>query len=401
MKVCFSLAILIYIVLQPSQAHAGFFSNLITQVLGSQAQADVVAPTPESTIIHNSQNVPLLESSINPDLKNIKDETPLPKDDTVLSSNGALGADSSDLEKFASTDKISTYVVKKGDTLEGISIKLKVPKSTILSSNADLKKSDLLKIGQKLVILAIKDTTKADSTDKTATAKKDEKPKTAPIKELAVKDDEPKDETPTPAEVPAPAPTSLPAPVVNDQVPPVSQPLVGNTPTPEQQQSSINIQVETPVLLTTPVTPPTPPVADTGQPSGTINGGYIWPFPAGVGRVSQGLHADNAYDFAAPKGTPIYAIQSGTVLIAHPSGYNGGYGLYVVINFNDGRQAIFGHMSKVVVESGDIVKQGDIIGYVGSTGKSTGPHCHIGFHGDLGNPYLGLKVNSTDVTSND
>jgi murein DD-endopeptidase MepM/ murein hydrolase activator NlpD len=69
----------------------------------------------------------------------------------------------------------------------------------------------------------------------------------------------------------------------------------------------------------------------------------------------------------------------------------------VVINFDDGRQAIFGHMSKVAVEAGQTVKQGDIIGYVGSTGKSTGPHVHIGFHGDLGNPYLGLKVGTTNI----
>jgi murein DD-endopeptidase MepM/ murein hydrolase activator NlpD len=144
-------------------------------------------------------------------------------------------------------------------------------------------------------------------------------------------------------------------------------------------------------------TPATGPETNPGQPNGTIDGGYIWPFAPGTGRVSQGRHADNAYDFSAPTNTPILAVQNGTVFIVHPTGYNGGFGKYVVINFDDGRQAIFGHMNKTAVETGQVVKQGDIIGYVGSTGKSTGPHVHIGFHGEMSNPYLGLKVNSTAI----
>jgi murein DD-endopeptidase MepM/ murein hydrolase activator NlpD len=128
-----------------------------------------------------------------------------------------------------------------------------------------------------------------------------------------------------------------------------------------------------------------------------ITGGYIWPFPKGIGRVSQKLHDDNAYDFAAPRGTPIYAVQDGKVLIADGSGYNGGYGLYVVIDFNDGGQAIFGHMSKVATTAGEEVKQGDIIGYVGSTGRSTGNHVHFGYHGGKPNPYKSLPLNSNGL----
>ena len=138
------------------------------------------------------------------------------------------------------------------------------------------------------------------------------------------------------------------------------------------------------------------------QQSDLIKDGYIWPFPLGDGRVSQGLHADNAMDFAAPKGTPIYAIKDGTVLIADGSGWNGGYGLYVVINFNDGAQALFGHMSKVIAKAGQAVKQGDIIGYVGSTGKSTGSHTHISYRSTEGkpNPYRFLPKNSVGIEDN-
>lgn len=385
-KACLFVFIFIFIVSGPSHAYAGFFSDLVNQVLGGpQTQASDISPE-NKDIVHNSQNVPLLESSINPDLRNIKDEpVPIATNTSIiaLSNDGSLGNDDSDLEKYDSNVKISTYVVKKGDTLESISKKLNVPKSTIISSNADLKKSDLLKIGQTLVILALKDLPAAEKAVKseqkvdTVKAKEDKK------KDQSTVEDKPKEvtETPTQPSVQAPVP----------------QQTIVIPPTPEIIQQPVVVpapQIQTEVGITP--QPSVPPV-QSGQPEGTINGNYIWPFPAGVGRVSQGRHADNAYDFAAPKDTPIFAIQSGTVFIAHPTGYNGGYGKYVVINFDDGRQAIFGHMNKVIVEAGQTVKQGDIIGYVGSTGKSTGPHVHIGFHGDLGNPYLGLKVGNTNI----
>lgn len=365
-KACISFVILLSIIVTPSYASASFFSNLFG--LGAQA-AEVAPATDDTAVIHNSQNIPLPESSINPDLKNIKDTPPMTivSNEALLSNTSPLGTDS-DLEKYASSEKINVYIVKKGDNLDSIAKKLKVPKSTIIASNADLKKSDALKVGQSLVIFAIKAPTKDSSTDDKAIAKKKDEVKE--VKKIAVQPEE--------SNIPTPQVETPPQP----QVPVVTVPVV-----------------EAPIEQPQPVQPETP--VSNGQPTGTIDGGYIWPFPKGIGRVSQGPHADNAYDFAAPKGTPIYAVQSGTVLIADGSGYNGGYGLYVVINFDDGRQAIFGHMSQVVATAGQVVKQGDIIGFVGSTGKSTGAHCHIGFHGPLGNPYKGLKVNSTDIIDND
>ena len=58
-------------------------------------------------------------------------------------------------------------------------------------------------------------------------------------------------------------------------------------------------------------------------------------------------------------------------------------------------------MNKTIATAGQVVKQGDLIGYVGSTGQSTGNHTHIGFRGSLGNPYKGLKVNSTGIEDHD
>lgn len=84
------------------------------------------------------------------------------------------------------------------------------------------------------------------------------------------------------------------------------------------------------------------------------------------------LHA--GLDFAAPVGTPIYATSDGVVQTA---GFNtDGYGNKVVINHGYGYQTLYGHMVRVKAKVGQSVKRGEVIGYVGSTGKSTGPHCH-------------------------
>ena len=88
------------------------------------------------------------------------------------------------------------------------------------------------------------------------------------------------------------------------------------------------------------------------------------------------LHA--GLDFAAPLGTPIYATANGTVAVAGNTG--NGYGNHVVINHGYGYETLYGHMSRIKVRAGQTVKRGEVIGWVGSTGKSTGPHCHYEVH---------------------
>jgi len=79
-------------------------------------------------------------------------------------------------------------------------------------------------------------------------------------------------------------------------------------------------------------------------------------------------------DFAAPSGTPIYATANGTVEFAGNRG--DGYGNNVIINHGYGYKTLFGHMFKIKARAGQRVNRGEVIGWVGSTGKSTGPHCH-------------------------
>jgi murein DD-endopeptidase MepM/ murein hydrolase activator NlpD len=94
-----------------------------------------------------------------------------------------------------------------------------------------------------------------------------------------------------------------------------------------------------------------------------------------VYKVSK-FHA--GLDFAAPVGTPIYATANGRVKNA--SHEEGGYGNNVLLNHGYGYETLYGHMVKMKVRSGQSVKRGEVIGWVGNTGKSTGPHCHYEVH---------------------
>lgn len=88
------------------------------------------------------------------------------------------------------------------------------------------------------------------------------------------------------------------------------------------------------------------------------------------------MHA--GLDFTAPQGTPVYATAEGTVRVA---GYSdGGYGNHVIINHGYGYETLYGHMVRIKARVGQRVKRGELIGYVGSTGKSTGPHLHYEVH---------------------
>lgn len=93
----------------------------------------------------------------------------------------------------------------------------------------------------------------------------------------------------------------------------------------------------------------------------------------------------NGVDLANSQGTPIYAARSGTVTTAT---YSGAYGYYVTINHGDGYSTLYAHMTHYIVSAGQSVSQGQVIGYMGSTGWSTGPHLHytVYLNGNTVNP---------------
>lgn len=107
--------------------------------------------------------------------------------------------------------------------------------------------------------------------------------------------------------------------------------------------------------------------------------GYCIPHP---GPLTSGFkyrrrHAHKGVDISLTTGDAIYAAFDGVVRIAMPTRMSGGYGNVVVIRHVNGLETYYGHLSKYIVKPGDIVRAGELIGYGGSTGRSTGPHLHF------------------------
>ncbi|MEK7628823.1 MAG: M23 family metallopeptidase [Patescibacteria group bacterium] len=116
-----------------------------------------------------------------------------------------------------------------------------------------------------------------------------------------------------------------------------------------------------------------------GASGPSYEGYYTHPVPGA--RRTQGLHGYNGVDMGAPIGTPVYAAAAGEAIIARASGWNGGYGKYIVVHHSNGTQTLYAHLSENVIGEGVHVSQGELIGYVGSTGRSTGPHLHFEVRG--------------------
>jgi len=111
-----------------------------------------------------------------------------------------------------------------------------------------------------------------------------------------------------------------------------------------------------------------PPKKGTGTFIRPVNVGVYRGWGMRWGRMHYGL------DYAAPTGTSIYASDGGTVTTA---GWHGNYGYYIKIDHGGGFTTLYAHCSKLLVKVGDKVYQGQRIGLVGNTGRSTGPHCHF------------------------
>lgn len=254
------------------------------------------------------------------------------QDSALLPVSGPLGS-IADIEEQKTTDSISLYVVREGDTISEIAELFGVSANTIRWAN-ELKRGSLITPGQVLVILpvsGIQYTAKKGDTLKSIAKKFGGEPQEiADFNGLAL-------------ESVLEAGTSLIIP---------------------------NGEAEVPVSTIV-------PKKSTGVAVG--RGYYVRPFAGGV--RTQGIHGYNGVDLASACGTPIRAAASGNVILAKSSGWNAGYGQYVIISHANGTQTLYSHLLGVEVANGWRVAQGQIIGYMGSTGLSTGCHVHFEVRG--------------------
>jgi LysM repeat protein len=149
--------------------------------------------------------------------------------------------------------------------------------------------------------------------------------------------------------------------------------LLGAPAAPKPLQPLVNQwttqQVNTP--QPGPLPAPENPDVPADWPYGT--GAFAWPT---YGWITQGYRVGHsAIDIAAPLGTPVTAADRGVVIRAGWS--NAGYGQFVIIDHNIDYITLYAHLSAIFVQEGDVVAKGQLLGHVGSTGNSTGPHLHF------------------------
>lgn len=294
---------------------------------------------------YTSQNMPILKPSRNVDPLAVGGgDVTIVSDSAIVSEVGPAGT-IADLTEGNKHGEISTYVVERGDTIQGIAKEFQVSVNTIKWAN-DLK-SEKLKEGQELVILPI--TGVRYTVKRGGTIQDIVKKYGGDAEEVALYNGVSLDEelaAGTEVIVPHGEIIEAPAPKLKKQ-----------NPTSRSRLS--------------------------GGPSYT--GYYVHPLNY-MGVKTQGIHGWNAVDLGAPVGTPIIAAAAGTVVISKQPGWNGGYGAYVVIKHDNGTQTLYAHMSTNITSMGQSVGQGQTIGYVGNTGKSTGPHLHFELRGAT-NPF--------------
>lgn len=312
----------------PLSVHAGFFDTFFS----SNAEAEEAKVT---SVPSGATDTFLLTSASNPDPIGARGGAELLVEDDALVSTGPIGEDEI-AELGTNSGEIRVYTVREGDTLSQVAEMFDVTTNTIMWAN-DLTKSTSIQPGDTLVILPIagvRHVVKSGDTMSTI-AKKYE----GDIDEI----------------------------LSFNQLDSADDLAVGDTliiPGGALHQAAPRGSMAAPVSV-----------------SGNLaaSTGFVHPAPGSV--RTQGIHGYNAVDLAGSYGSSIRAAAAGEVIVAKASGWNGGYGNYVVVRHGSGAQTLYAHMAGVHVGVGAYVSQGEVVGSMGSTGRSTGTHLHFEVRG--------------------
>lgn len=324
----------------PFFAHAGLLSSIAGFMGGSPADAEVV-------VEENINTIPLLRAATNQDPNPAKGGGDvLIEDGALVADYGPLGGD--DAVKAKETNgEISSYIVRKGDSLSEIAAMFGVSVNTVLWAN-DIKKATGIKEGDQLVILPISGVRHI--------VKKGDTMKSIAEKYKGDADD-------------ILAYNQLEA---SDALNPGDTIVIPG--------GEVEAAKEVPKVLKT----------KKGSKAVLVNiGGGYYAKPLRHGQKTQGVHGYNGVDIGVPVGSSVFAAATGDVIVSKASGYNGGYGQYIVVKHPNGTQTLYAHLSSNFVVVGTHVAQGQEIGASGNSGKSTGPHLHVEVRGAR-NPFQDL-----------
>ena len=361
------------VLLTPFYVEAGILSS----ILGNEASADVGARTIDTSTDENanSQNMGLLQANVSsafvtPDPKGSRqggtsgtgktdnkvallDDTNIQivSENAMLPSTGPLAtSDNKEDIADASTLETSVYVVRQGDSLSAIAEMFGVSVNTILWAN-DMKKGDKLSEGDVLFILPISGL--EHTVAKGQTLKNIAKLYKADVNDIAFYNGITPDD-----KLSAGDKLMIPGGEMFDEGGDKPAQNLNSAPARDRNYYATN-------------------------PIQNLIGYFVNPVPAG--HKTQGLHGPGhrGIDIGAPTGTEIYASASGKVLVVKTGckvgqkRCGGGYGNMAIVEHANGTKTLYAHMSRLNTKSGADVARGQIIGYVGNTGRSTGPHIHF------------------------
>lgn len=348
-KACSSVFIIALILSIPTTAKAGFLSDLALAVFGGdQAQADEPSVLSSNSIILNSQTLPLLESSVNPDLKHTNDpeDIVIVQNDSFIYNEGSYVPDVK-FEKSTISDQIVIYTVEPGDTLSEIAEDFGVSTNTIRWENNI--SGQTISVGQKLNILpvtGVKHIVKSGDTISKIADKYD-----ADAEDIYIFNDIGKTDVLKQGSIIF---------VPNGIIKPVVVKPTTSTSSSTATTTSSNTKVES------------------GYYIRPVDGRVTSPYGSRKGGFHPGV------DLGGIKGvTGVKVAATGVVTkvvtgcVEGRKSCGGGYGNHIDVIHPNGTMTRYAHLSRVMVRVGDSVSQGEIIGILGNTGSSTGPHLHF------------------------
>jgi len=339
---------LLGLVFVPFQAKANIISDFFATAVSASVEQDNNDKNSQSTSLSLQANVSSSSFILDKKNKNDKEADVVDTNETIKIVSGALSPASNPISNTPGiedngdpiSDQVSVYVVRKGDSISQIAEMYDVSVNTILWGN-DMKKGDKLKEGDTLFILPISGVKHVVT--KGQTLKSIAQKYNADVLDIVSFNG-----------------------ITTDTKLEVGEELI----IPDGEMS-----VDGPINTSTKKNTTTPKTS-----LKNIAGYFINPVSGAI--KTQGLHGKNAVDLAAPIGTPIRAAASGTVILAR-MGWNGAYGNMVIIQHPNGTKTLYSHLSKLSSSTGDSVNQGEIIGYVGNTGRvraakgGNGAHLHF------------------------